>query len=125
MEKAQTTQDYQKKCNLLLQIPDIRFAGLIDPMGNLIAGGFRPDVEPLKDESERKKFFMEAVLRQKTREEFDHNLGEVEYAAARRKNVIIISIPVVKNLLLISAEKRLDMDKTAKKIKDIWFSILQ
>ena len=125
MEKETSTQGYKKKCDLLLQIPDIRFAGLIDPMGNLIAGGFRPDVEPLKDESERKKFFMEAVLRQKTREEFDHNLGEVEYAAARRKNVIIISFPVEKNLLLISAEPHQEIDKTAKKIKDIWYSLLQ
>ena len=124
MESTTVIQEYKKKCDLLLQIPDIRFAGLIDPMGNLIAGGFRPDVEPLKDETERKKMFMEVVLRQKTREDFDHNLGPVEYAAARRKNVIILSFPMGKNVLLISAEKYLDIEKTAKKIMDIWSFVL-
>jgi hypothetical protein len=124
MESVTVIQEYKKKCELLLQIPDIRFAGVIDPMGNLIAGGFRPDVEPLKDETERKKMFMEVVLRQKTREDFDHNLGLVEYAAARRKNVIIMSFPIGKNVLLVSAEKHLDMDRTAKKIMDIWSFLL-
>ncbi len=117
-------EESKKKCDLLLQLPDIRFAGLIDPMGNLLVGGFRPDVEPLKDETERKKMFIEVVLRQRTREEFDHNLGPVEYASARRKNVIVLSFPIGKNVLLISAEKHLDMDRTAKKIMDIWSSLL-
>jgi hypothetical protein len=124
VESVTGIQEYKKKCGFLLQIPDIRFAGVIDPMGNLIAGGFRPDVEPLKDETERKKMFMEVILRQKTREEFDYNLGSVEYAAARRKNVIIMSFPIGKNILLISAEKHLEIDRTAKKIMDIWSSLL-
>jgi Family of unknown function (DUF6659) len=124
MESIPDIQDYKKKCELLLQIPDIRFAGLLDPMGNLVVGGFRPDVEPLKDENERKKMFMEVVLRQRTREEFDHNLGSVEYAAARRKNVIVLSFPIGKNVLLISAEKHLDIERTAKKIMDIWSFVL-
>jgi len=124
MESVTVIQEYKKKCELLLQIPDIRFAGLIDPMGNLIAGGFRPDVEPLKDENERKKMFMEVVLRQRTRGDFDHNLGPVEYAAARRKNVLVLSFPMGKNALLISTEKHLDTDRTAKKIMDIWSFLL-
>ena len=79
---------------------------------------------PKKDDNERKKMFMEVVLRQRTREEFDHNLGSVEYASARRKNVIVLSFPIGKNVLLISAEKHLDMDRTAKKIMDIWSTVL-
>ena len=106
----------QQKCETLLQQPEIRFAGFLDPMGNLIAGGFRSGVEPLKDDTERKKMFMEVVLRQKTREEFDYNLGEVEYAAARRKNVVIMSFPIEKNVLFISAEKNIEIDQVAKKI---------
>ena len=109
----------QQKCDILLQQPEIRFAGFLDPMGNLIAGGFRSGVEPLKDDAERKKMFMEVVLRQKTREEFDYNLGQVEYAAAIRKNVVIMSIPIEKNILLISAEKNIVVDETAKKIMSI------
>ena len=114
-----STESLKQNCEKLLQEPEIRFAGILDPMGNLIAGGFRPDVTPLKDEAERKKLFMEVVLRQRTREEFDYNLGPVEYAAARRKNVVIIVFPIEKNVLFISAEKNIEIDSTAKKIKEI------
>lgn len=54
-------------------------------MGNLIVGDFKSGISPLKDENERKKMFVEAVLRIRTRQDFDDNLGPVEYAAARRK----------------------------------------
>ena len=109
----------QETCEKLLKEPEIRFAGVLDPMGNLIAGGFRSDVQPLKDEAERKKLFLEVVLRQRTREEFDYNLGPVEYAAARRKNVVIMVFPLGKNVLFISTEKNIEIDPTAKKILNI------
>jgi len=109
----------KNNCEKLLKEPEIRFAGILDPMGNLVAGGFRSDVEPLKDDAERKKLFMEVVLRQKTREEFDYNLGPVEYAAARRKNVVIMIFPIEKNVLFISAEKNIEIDPTAAKIMEI------
>ena len=119
MENVKEYQLYQQKCELLLQDPEIRFAGLLDPMGNLVAGGFRADVEPLKDENEAKKMFIEAVLRQRTREEFDYNLGPVEYGAARRKNAVIMSFPIGKNVFFISAEPFVEIDKTARKIMKI------
>jgi len=40
---------YQIKCEELLKIPEIRFAGFVDYMGNLILGDFRIGISPLKD----------------------------------------------------------------------------
>ena len=120
MENVKKYQSHQQKCELLLQDPEIRFAGLLDPLGNLVAGGFKTGVEPLKDENEAKKMFIEAVLRQRTREEFDYNLGPVQYAAARRKNAVIMSFPIDKNVLFISAESFVEIDKTARKIMKIY-----
>ncbi len=119
MEYVTEYQLDQQKCELLLQDPEIRFAGLLDPMGNIVAGGLRAGVEPLKDESEAKKMCIEVVLRQRTREEFDYNLGPVEYGAARRKNAVIMSFPIDKNVLFISAEPFVEFDKTARKIMKI------
>jgi len=48
-------QKYQRKYEELLKEPEIRFAGFVDYMGNLILGDFRKGVTPLKDESERRK----------------------------------------------------------------------
>jgi hypothetical protein len=110
----------QQKCNSILKFPEIRFAGFLDYMGNLIVGDFKPGISPLKDEYERKKMFVEAVLRIRTRQDFDDNLGPVEYAAARRKNVVTMTMPFEKNILFIAAEPNVDIDKTARKILDLF-----
>jgi hypothetical protein len=109
----------QQRCHEILELPEIRFVGFLDYMGNLIVGDFKSGVIPLKNENERKKMFIEAVLRIRTRQEFDENLGQVEYAAARRKNVVTITIPLEEKILFIAAEANVDIDKTARKILDI------
>ena len=110
------SDELQEQCNALAQIPEIRFTAFIDYMGNVLAEKFKDGIEPLKDESERKKMFMEAVLRIRTREEFDSNLGPVSYAAARRKNVITMTFPFEKNILFVSAETDTNIDELAEKI---------
>ena len=118
-EHLNEIQQYQQKCEKLIQEPEIRFAGFLDMMGNLITGGFSKGVMPLKDETERKKMFIEAVLRVRTRQEFDHKLGPVEYAAARRKNVVVMTFLVDDKVLFVSAEYDIETDKTARKIMEI------
>lgn len=109
----------QEKCKSILELPEIRFVGFLDYMGNLVVGDFKPGLSPLKNEYERKKMFMEAVLRIRTRQDFDENLGPVEYAAARRKNVVTMTIPFVDTVLFISAEPTADIDVLARKVLDL------
>ena len=119
-EQKSLYETFTKKCSKLLEENEIRFAGLLNPMGNLVAGGFKKGIEPLKDEVERKKMFMEAVLRVRTRQDFDDNLGPVRYAASRRDTVVMMTFPIlIDHILLISAESYVDIDKTAKKIMRI------
>ena len=110
---------YHKICDLLTKEPEIRFAGFLDFMGNLDIGKFREDVEPLKNEDERKKMFIEAVLRIRTRQEFDENLGPVKYAAARRDKVVTLTFLVDDKVLFVSADPNVDIDLTARKILKI------
>jgi len=112
-------ESLNSKCKLLLREPEIRFAGFLDMMGNLVAGSFRDGVEPLKNENERKKMFIEAVLRIRTRQDFDEHLGSVVYAAARRKNIVTFTFLVDDKVLFISAEPDVDIDKTANKILNL------
>ena len=109
----------QEKCQSILEISEIRFAGFLDYMGNLIVGDFKSGVTPLKNEVEQKKMFVEAVLRIRTRQDFDDNLGPVEYAAARRKNVVTMTIPFKDKVLFVAAESNVDIDKTARKILNL------
>ncbi len=109
----------QQKCDLLVKEPEIRFAGFLDYMGNLLSGSFRRDVTPLKNDEDRKKMFIEAVLRIRTRQEFDENLGPVQYAAARRVKVVTMTFLVDNKVLFVSTDPEVDIDKTAKKIQKL------
>jgi len=111
--------ELQEKCQLLLKEPEIRFAGFLDMMGNLVEGLFSDGVKPLKSQEERKKMFVEAVLRIRTRQDFDEHLGPVEYAAARRKNVVTFTFLYGDKVLFVSTEPNVDIDKTARKIMSL------
>ncbi len=107
---------YHRKCDLLLQETEIRFAGFLDTMGNLIAGGFREGVTPLNDESERIKLHMETLLRVKTEQDFDYDLGTVEYSVSQRKKVITFTFAFDSKVLFVSTETNVEIEKTAQKI---------
>jgi hypothetical protein len=116
MEKANEYWIYDQKCKKLLEEDEIRFAGLINSMGRLVAGGFKDDIRQLEDDAERQKMYMELALRVSMRKEFDYSLGSVKYTASRREKAVMLSFPMNSNVLLVSAEPNVDIDKTANKI---------
>lgn len=107
---------YQKKCNTILKEPEIRFAGFLDSMGNLIAGGFKQGIIPLDDELERRKLHLETVLGEKIQNEFNYDLGSVEYTATRRKKVITFTSEIDNKVLFVSTFPNLNIEKMASKI---------
>ncbi|TLX74020.1 MAG: hypothetical protein E6L05_02870 [Thaumarchaeota archaeon] len=115
-EKAEEYLIFDQKCTLLLQEDEIRFAGFINSMGRLVAGGFKEGITPLEDEAERQKMYMELALRVSMRKDFDYSLGPVKYTASRRQKAVVISFPINSNVLLISTEHTVDIDKLANKI---------
>jgi hypothetical protein len=119
VEKSNEYYLFDQKCQNLLKEPEIRFAGLISPMGHLVAGGMKKGMKPLEDDADMRKLYMELILRVSTRQEFDQSLGEVEYSASRRKNAVVMSFPIDNKVLLVSANTDVDIDVTAKKIKKI------
>jgi len=119
VENLNEIQKYQQKSEKLMQEPEIRFAGFLDMMGNLITGGFSKGLIPLKDETEGKRMFMQAVFRARLRQDFDHELGSVEYAAFRRKNIVEMTFLVGDKVLFVFAEYDIEIDKTARKIMEI------
>ena len=119
VEKSSEYYMFDQKCQNLLKEPEIRFAGLINPMGHLVAGGMKKGVKPLEDDADMRKLYMELILRVSTRQEFDQSLGEVEYSASRRKKAVVMSFPIDNKVLLVSATTDVDIDVTAKKVKKI------
>ena len=106
MGKANEYRLLDQKCKALLQEDEIRFAGIIGPMGGLVAGGFREGVKPFVDDADAQKLYMELVLRVSMRKEFDHTLGPVKYSASRREKAVMMSFPLkFKRLIGFSRSK--------------------
>jgi len=119
VEKSNEYYVFEQKCQNLLKEPYIRFAGLISPMGHLVAGGMKKGLKSLEDDADMRKLYMELILRVSTRQEFDQSLGVVAYSASRREKAVIMSFPIGNNVLLISADANVNIDETAKKVKKI------
>ena len=112
---------FENKCTILLQnMPELRHVGLIDPMGNQVAGGFKHGIKSLMTLDERKKMNIETILRVKTRQDFDEKLGPVKYVAARRSTIVMMSFLMGDYVLIVSANKDVEIDETAKKIMNLW-----
>lgn len=119
VEKSNEFFLFEQKCQNLLKEPEIRFAGLINPMGHLVAGGMKKGLKPLEDDADMRKLYMELILRVSTRQEFDKTLGEVKYAASRRTKAVVMSFPIDNKVLLVSANPDVSIDETANKIMKI------
>ncbi len=82
-------------CNQVLELDiSIRFAGIANNMGTLIAYKLRKGLVPLLDEGELENSIMKTVLRMKTREDYESKLGDVIYTFALYKRVKRASIPL-------------------------------
>ena len=112
--------DYSKICNSILSVdPKIRFAGVINERGRLVAGGMKENVEPLESEKDDEMIFMELALRVKMRKEFDKQLGPVNFAMASRERALAISVIINDDILYVVSEADADYGYLPKKILKI------
>lgn len=108
-------------CEKLLEEFDVRFVCVINHLGNLVAGNNRMGIKPYAQDAKRKIMFTQMMLSSSMDRELDESLGSVEYNASFRKNVIIISIPRKGgDLIVISAEKTVDVKQLVKKTKKLF-----
>src|ERR671924_1112628 len=93
---SSTPYSYAKQiCNQVLQLDkSIRFAGIANNMGTLIAYKLREGLVPLLNEEELENNIMKTVLRMKTREDYESKLGDVIYTFALYKRVKRATIPL-------------------------------
>ncbi len=112
--------DYTKICDSIFSLdPKIRFAGVINERGRLVAGGMKENVEPLESEKDDEMIFMELALRVKMRKEFDKQLGPVNFAMASRERALAISANINDDILYVVAEPDADYGTLPSKILEI------
>ena len=102
---------FEGACDALLTLPKTRFVGVINKMGKLVVGKFKKGVTSHLSDREDGMAYMEMAMEVFLREEFDEKLGTIDYVLSRRKKISLISMPVGKYLVLISAEPDSDVER--------------
>lgn len=111
------TRNHEKLCDAIFALDkSIRFAGVIDKMGNLVAGGMKKGIQPLEPKEERRKLYLEFALRNAMRQEFDSKFGRVIYTLSEREKIKLTSFPMGDSLVLVSINKDGDHEKIIQRI---------
>jgi hypothetical protein len=85
---------------------EIRFAGVIDRMGGLIAGGMKEGIESLENEEESIKLYLGYAFNNAVRQDFDPTFGKVLYTVSEREKLKLATFPFGENILLVSMSKQ-------------------
>src|ERR687889_1398567 len=101
--------------------PSIRFAGIANQLGSLIATQYRQGLVPLMTKEETSQYSIQAVLRAAIREDFESKIGRLEYSIGKYEKLIRATVPIT---FANSESKRFylllsfDSDSDAKSIID-------
>ncbi len=113
-------QTFQNGCDKACAERKIRFCGVINGMGKLIAGGFRDGIKPLDNEEERKMWYMQSALEISMKKEFGDNLGDIDHIVTYRDNVTLINMPILEYVVLLSTERNVDVRQIVKYTKELF-----
>jgi len=109
--------DFNQICDDVKQLDtEIRFAGVINSIGRLIAGGMKEGIQSLESDRHDEMLFMELALRVKMRREFDSQLGKVEFSMSQRDRALAMSFPIGEDTLYVFAEPDADYKELPTKI---------
>lgn len=113
--------DWGELCARVFAVdPAIRFAGVVDRMGRLVAGGMRQGLNPLESIKDMDRLYLEFALRNAMRREFDAEFGPTIYAMSERERIKIATFPLPgENLLLISIERSSPHDRIISRILEL------
>lgn len=90
-----TEENLNNLCKEILQLDNsIRFAGIANNLGSLVATAYRNGLTPLMDKQETSHYAIQAVLRATTREDFESKIGRMEYSIGKYERLIRATIPI-------------------------------
>lgn len=101
--------DYEKLCEAIFALhDDIRYAGVIDDTGLLIAGGMRNGIDSVVDQTNEELYLAQTALRKSMRQRFDESMGRARFAYVEREKISIITYYMNKKILLVTLEPNVD-----------------
>lgn len=100
-------KEYGRICDYIIKIsPYIRFVGVIDKNGKLLAYNRREGLKPLLDTKNTSYQFSHIAIKSELESYFDEQLGETEFAWEERKKVQTISFALDRTRVWVSIDKK-------------------
>lgn len=101
--------DFAKLCERVFALnDDIRYAGVIDDSGSLVAGGMREGINSIVSETDEELYLTQTALRKSMRERFDTAMGRARFAYVEREKVSVLTFYLNDKILLLTLEPNVD-----------------
>jgi hypothetical protein len=101
--------DYQRLCERIFALhDDIRYAGIVDDSGLLIAGGMRNGIDSIVDQNNEELYLAQTALRKSMRQRFDGTMGKSRFAYVEREKISILTLYMNKNTMIVTMEPNVD-----------------
>jgi hypothetical protein len=86
---------YKLICDRIVKSDNaIRFSGIVDEHGNVLASSERKGLKPLLDREQTAQYALAAVTRQYTRIRWQSVLGKIDYTCSYYEKVLRVTIPI-------------------------------
>jgi hypothetical protein len=86
---------FQEFCDKVITLDkSIRFGGIADEDGHLVAAAERKGLKPLLNPEERAQYAITAATRQYTRLRWEYLLGKINYAMSNYVKLVRATIPI-------------------------------
>ncbi len=111
---------FQEFCDMVITLDkSIRFAGIADEDGKLVATAERKGLKPILTPEERAQYAITAATRQYTRLRWEYLLGKINYAMSHYAKLIRATIPIADENSRLSYVLLLSFEVDAENIHDV------
>ena len=117
---AEKIKSLETSCKELSKLDEVRHVAVINKLGNLVAGGTKKGIVPIINDEKIRMVYMQLQLDFQMRRELDDLLGPIDYIASRRKNILMISVPVNNYLIMIAANPEADDKKIIQNTEELF-----
>ena len=94
-------EELENNCDKILKDKDVKFFGVVNNLGNLVAGRFQDGIKPIGTNNTRKMMYMQLKLDLNMRKDYDDLYGPVQYVISKRRDAEKISIPIRNYMVLV------------------------
>ena len=92
--------DFEELCEKVFSLhDDIRYAGVINDGGSLLAGGMRKGLDSITEDQNDELYLAQTALRKSMRQRFDDTMGRARFAYVEREKISMLTFYMDKNIL--------------------------